>query len=952
MTPSIEQFRIAYTLICVFCIQLNAIAQIPVHYRFDVTKGINSNVVYDVVFDSVGFLWLTTEEGLMRFDGNTFKSFIYTNNKYRAGSSIQIDQNGRVWYQSFDGNIFFLENDSIKEFTLGRELYYSSILIEGDHLIYLDGMSLVFYDLNSNQIKWKVPLPTQYITSLVKFDDHYYLGGDYLYLVNVQDQKVEKVGNINNIISIFSNGNRFILQVNQNNQHILYEYDYKGFYKLFETPYRINSIHFSENDLIIADNQGIHIYEQGVFKNYFINESFSKILIDHNKQLIGATTRGGILIIPNQNDLEIVNLKNELFSSFFIEGDEIYFGTEHGKILQLSITEKSTKTLYLDSLRRRINSFVYIKEKKLLFIALSNEILIIKNNKPIFKLTNYASKDLKLIDGKYILTSTTGHGGFLNYIVDKNISSSWDSLFQSLELVNQIKVLNTSSRNREAVYLSNEKIILFSTNNGQILIDRDGKYKIFENLVLNKIFTLNNEIYGVDFNNNLIVFDKKYLKFKIVLENSGNQFNNVIPGDKNVFFVSNDKVLKMAHGQMVEFSQNILNNIIKIIERDKYIINIETNRVLYISKDITTSEDKQIKVFIEKINGYAVDNEKDIISVKNNSNDINLEFTYLNLNFKNHSNLYYRINSSEWQELFSSARNIFIPAVRNASKLNIEFGIKQNNNIETLRHYYIEIRRPLYKQGWFIFLLQILFFSSVVLYIYWQVILYKKKNKLILEKSLVEMNLAKMTLKSIKSQMNPHFFFNALNTIQAFIYNNDKLTATEYLSKFSKLTRLILESSEEEYISLEQELNLTNFYLQLEKVRFSDEFSFEINVDDSINTDEVLIPTLMFQPFIENSIKHGLLHKSGSKILKLFLFLTDDGRIVVEIIDNGIGIKRSREINSINYPKHKSFSTEASFKRIEMLSKIKGKKYDFKIEELFDINQNTIGTKVTLIIPI
>ncbi|WP_152552826.1 hypothetical protein [Schleiferia thermophila] len=199
---------------------------------------------------------------------------------------------------------FFLENDSIKEFTLGRELYYSSILIEGNHLIYLDGMSLVFYDLNSNQIKWKVPLPTQYITSLVKFDNHYYLGGDYLYLVNVQDQKVEKKGNINNIISIFSNGNRFILQVNQNNQHILYEYNYEGFYKLFETPYRINSIHFIENDLIIADNQGIHIYEQGVFKNYFINESFSKILIDHNKQLIGATTRGGILIIPNQNDLE------------------------------------------------------------------------------------------------------------------------------------------------------------------------------------------------------------------------------------------------------------------------------------------------------------------------------------------------------------------------------------------------------------------------------------------------------------------------------------------------------------------------------------------------------------------------------------------------------------------------------------------------------------------------
>lgn len=137
------------------------------------------------------------------------------------------------------------------------------------------------------------------------------------------------------------------------------------------------------------------------------------------------------------------------------------------------------------------------------------------------------------------------------------------------------------------------------------------------------------------------------------------------------------------------------------------------------------------------------------------------------------------------------------------------------------------------------------------------------------EKVELEQNLHKSIMKTIKSQMNPHFFYNALNTIQAFIFTNDKAKANTYLAKFSKLTRLILEQAEKETITLAEEINTLQLYLELEKIRFNNNFEYRINADSIDNKELIEIPPMLIQPYIENAIKYGLLHKKSDRLVKI-----------------------------------------------------------------------------------
>lgn len=200
-------------------------------------------------------------------------------------------------------------------------------------------------------------------------------------------------------------------------------------------------------------------------------------------------------------------------------------------------------------------------------------------------------------------------------------------------------------------------------------------------------------------------------------------------------------------------------------------------------------------------------------------------------------------------------------------------------------------------------------------------------------------------LSSIKSQMNPHFLFNALNTIQSYIIDEDKENASDYLSKFSKLTRKILNNSDLEYISLAEELESLQLYMELEKMRFEDIHSTLI-IAQTINPSEILIPSMIIQPYVENAIKHGLLHKQGDKNVLIEII---DKATQIEIIveDNGIGRRCSEAINASKKNHHISFAVNANQKRVALLANEKNKVGIHYIDKT-DIEGNDIGTKVII----
>ena len=200
----------------------------------------------------------------------------------------------------------------------------------------------------------------------------------------------------------------------------------------------------------------------------------------------------------------------------------------------------------------------------------------------------------------------------------------------------------------------------------------------------------------------------------------------------------------------------------------------------------------------------------------------------------------------------------------------------------------------------------------------------KKQNELLktklkeTEKTFkAEKKAAESELKALKSQMNPHFIFNALNGIQEQFMYGDKLVANEQMGNFTYLTRQILELSGRTKIPIATEVDLLTKYLELEKMRFDNDFEYQINLSPSIDEDYIQIPPMLIQPFVENSIKHGLLHKAGNKELNIYFEENEaENYIKCTIIDNGIGREKSNEIKSKNNLKHQSFSTKSIDKRL------------------------------------
>jgi LytS/YehU family sensor histidine kinase len=198
--------------------------------------------------------------------------------------------------------------------------------------------------------------------------------------------------------------------------------------------------------------------------------------------------------------------------------------------------------------------------------------------------------------------------------------------------------------------------------------------------------------------------------------------------------------------------------------------------------------------------------------------------------------------------------------------------------------------------------------------------------------------------------MNPHFIFNALNTIQSYIYLNDKESASNYLAQFSMLTRKILDMSNHETVTLTDEIETLQLYLSLEKMRFEDSLNYEIIIASSLKVKEIKIPSMLIQPYVENALKHGLLHKKTNRNLTI-TFENNDTFLIVKIDDNGVGRKRANELNSIKDIKFNSFSTEANQKRLTLLNKHTAE-IGVEIIDKIDKRGYSEGTLVILKIPL
>jgi tetratricopeptide (TPR) repeat protein len=205
-----------------------------------------------------------------------------------------------------------------------------------------------------------------------------------------------------------------------------------------------------------------------------------------------------------------------------------------------------------------------------------------------------------------------------------------------------------------------------------------------------------------------------------------------------------------------------------------------------------------------------------------------------------------------------------------------------------------------------------------------------------------------LALKSLRSQMNPHFIFNALNSVNQFVAKNDERTTNKFLSDFSRLMRLVMENSQEDFIPLHKEQEIISLYLKLEHYRFRDKFDYTVTIDENVNAETVEIPPMLIQPYIENAVWHGLRYKETKGHLQLTMRKISDG-LQVEIVDDGIGRKKSAQLKTENQKKQNSTGLKNIEQRLAIINKVYKAGYTVSIEDVDSPHET--GTRVIITVP-
>ncbi|WP_041627600.1 histidine kinase [Owenweeksia hongkongensis] len=210
-----------------------------------------------------------------------------------------------------------------------------------------------------------------------------------------------------------------------------------------------------------------------------------------------------------------------------------------------------------------------------------------------------------------------------------------------------------------------------------------------------------------------------------------------------------------------------------------------------------------------------------------------------------------------------------------------------------------------------------------------------------------EKQLMESEMSTLRLQMNPHFIFNSLNSIRYYILKEDSEKASDYITAFSKLLRMILQHSREKTIKLEDELDALRLYIEFERTRFENKFDYSINVAEDVDVSNIPIQPLLIQPFVENSIWHGLLHKDGTGHLNVEVFM-EGAFLTVIVEDDGIGRRKSREYNSAKSSTYKSMGMQITKDRLRMMAKVQNADAGYEIVDMVDAEGSAAGTKVIL----
>jgi len=938
------------------------IANEPFIQKVNYSEGLPSTTLYDLFTNKQGFLFIGSDIGLIRYNGLDFKLYPFEGNDGNAINAIQETKDGAIWAMNFSNQIFVLKGEKfcsnelinqtikksgpLKSFIIVKNKIW--VLTENLVFTYENGKIEKIYN-NKNNNTFLSIIYSELEKKIIVNDEN------FLYSFDISGQFNKKiipsVGQREftfykgKLVSVLKN-NIYDFVVNQE----LKKLDLEGVSNLTY----VNRIIEINNNFWVCSNSGLielDLKNKKLKSHLLKNIRISDIVSDGGKGLWVSSVEKGLFYIPNPAITKFQLSEFNISALTKGPNNTLFVGTGNGEIFQVDKEGKKIKTF---------RSKFFTEIEYLYYDSTKNRII---SSHGVFNLFNNNSLAIRL--GKHLTTDE-----FDNFIVCtfnrafifsqdfKSIpqlkgnnfkSANYNFTIPALELwSNRTKCASYNPKDKSYYFASVDALYCYDIQTTKFIkIQYKGKNVVATEIVKsddNKLYVSTLQ-FGV-----LVIENRKVIRVISTNDGLSNNTCKKIIKDKNYLYVLTidgiDRInlidLKIQK-MIVDFSTKGLNlTDICLFDNSIFIatnigilkIEKQKNETLHLPKIVT------IEAFNVKANQKIVNKN---LSHNQNSISINADVIFYKGfgNFKYH----YRLLGLEdkWLEQNSnnSSFNYFsLPPGAYTFEIKTSF----EGSYSSVKSLTFTIDKPFWKTIWF-YALEVLFFGFLMYSIIALITRDLRKKQILKER------LLRSQLVALRSQMNPHFLFNVLNSIQGLIYENKKNEASNYLGKFSNLMRKTLENSDKQLISIHSEIELLKSYIDLESTRFENEFEFDFKINLNSKILEEKIPSMIIQPFVENAFKHGLLHKKGIKKLTIAFEQLSQKVIQIKISDNGVGRLESAKINA-KRKAHKSFATQAIDSRINLVNKVLKVPISIEIHDLIDIDNNAIGTCVELIIPL
>ncbi len=968
---------ISLFLLFAFC---SVFGQHPIYTQFSEKDDLPDIEFYNMMEDSQGFIWLAADRGFYRYDGNQFKLFT---NKEKRGLSVfepKEDHLGRVWCCNITGQFFYVENDKLVTFIdLGKKIKWQlgSFIVTEKYLLVFTSKNVYKISLETKKIEKSVHLTDLSLGNPYQFKDKIYIttGNSITMLdadLNMRKQITSEAIEydlVNRTIGKTTisgyKGRTYMQFTDRDNESNLYifdvnsgQYDKVVLEKELQKSH-IVSISFYENRMFLCTYSGLWLYTvepDGTirYKNrYFKNQYATKILVDKSKNYWVTTLRNGVFVIPNINNYtyDFPSGVEDFKCLEKINDDVFFYGTSDGKAgfynmktntideihlkdntaitaasfdtkqQLLYISQQNTATIYNLQTKTHQNSYVFVNSRTISYLD---------SNTYFF--TNYRGA-MKVKDDKEVLRigrlraylgfhDSISKNSYVSYVDDL---MKYDSEFNGKKIRYKDKGINATGITRTdngIIWVSTFKDGIYGIKNDSIIANYTTENGLVSNFT-QKIKGYKNELWIVT-NKGIQLLDIETKSFKTLTKSDGITtylISEIVPFKNNVVFATNKGIFSIDR-------KTVFNRRAK---PEIYFTGIQINE-----KDTLLQET------------YELPHYQNAIRLGFNSNG-----------FRSKEHIRYKSRllgfNDDWIPV---DEGIDFVKYNSLPVGNYTFQVKATSSSlageSEVTSIKIAIKSPFWKRPWFV--LSMVLASLLIVIIYYRNLLEKRekqKNKE-LEKLAQERELVFLKLENLRSQMNPHFIFNALNSIQEYIILNKKNLASDYLGKFADLIRTYLNHSNKGVISLQDEIDCLAMYLELEELRFEDKLNYTIQIDKEVDTEAISIPTMLIQPYVENALKHGLLHKKDNRKLHIILEASSENDTITCVIqDNGVGREKALAIKLKKDKMHKSFGTQATQDRLDLLNYGKEKQIGVSIEDLLDkTSQQPTGTKVIITIPI